>query len=70
MALSVKLGARLDQKLRDLAEQMQCSRHFLMCEAIRIYVETEEMKRFQAQDPMATEALSPLDDDRSRSFQA
>lgn len=56
MALSVKLCARLDQKLRDLAAEKQCSRHYLMCEAIRLYVEAEEMKRFQAHERVA---LSP-----------
>lgn len=54
MALSVKLCARLDQKLRDMAVEMNCSRHYLMCEAIRIYVEAYEMKRFQAGEEART----------------
>ncbi len=70
MALSVKLCARLDQKLRDLAEEMQCSRHFLMCEAIRIYVETEEMKRFQAKTSVALSGEPKPDEDKPRTYQS
>lgn len=42
MAVSVKLCAKIDQRLRALARQLNCSNHWLMVEAIRRFVEDEE----------------------------
>ncbi|MBB4063231.1 CopG family ribbon-helix-helix protein [Gellertiella hungarica] len=42
MAVSVKLCAKIDRRLRALAKQMGCSNHWLMVEAIRRFVEDEE----------------------------
>lgn len=44
MAVSVKLCAKIDQRLRALARQMNCSNHWLMVEAIRRFVEFEEAR--------------------------
>lgn len=44
MAVSVKLCAKIDQRLRALARQMNCSNHWLMVEAIRRFVECEEAR--------------------------
>ncbi len=44
MAVSVKLAADIDRRLRALAREMSCSHHFMMCEAIKRYVEDEEAR--------------------------
>ena len=44
MAVSVKLCAKIDQRLRALARQLNCSNHWLMVEAIRRFVEDEEAR--------------------------
>lgn len=44
MAVSVKLCAKIDQRLRALARQLNCSNHWLMVEAIRRFVEDEEQR--------------------------
>lgn len=47
MALSIKLCANIDSRLRALAREMNCSQHWLMCEAIRQFIESEEARRFR-----------------------
>lgn len=44
MAVSVKLEADIDRRLRLLARELNCSHHYLMCEAIRRFVEEQEAR--------------------------
>lgn len=44
MAVSVKLCAKIDQRVRSLARRLNCSHHFIMVEAIRRFVECEEQR--------------------------
>lgn len=47
MAASIKLCANIDKRLRALAKEKNCSQHWIMCEAIKRFVETEEEKMFR-----------------------
>lgn len=44
MAVSVKLDADIDRRLRLLARELNCSHHYIMCEAIRRFVEEQEAR--------------------------
>ena len=44
MAVSVKLDVDIDRRLRVLAREKSCSHHYMMCEAIRRFVEEEEAR--------------------------
>lgn len=50
MAMSVKLCADIDARLRALAKEMNCSHHWLMCEAIRRFVEAEEARKYSSDE--------------------
>nr|WP_316655467.1 hypothetical protein [uncultured Gellertiella sp.] len=50
MAASIKLCANLDQRLRALAKERNCSQHWMMCEAIKRFIEEEECKMFREQE--------------------
>lgn len=44
MAVSVKLSAKIDSRLRALARHRNCSQHYMMVEAITRFVESEEAR--------------------------
>ena len=48
MAISVKLCANIDGRLRALAKEKNCSQHWIMVEAIRRYVEAEEVNIYRS----------------------
>ncbi len=60
MAVSVKLCAKIDQRLRALAKQLNCSNHWLMVEAITRFVEDEEsrLSHGQKQEEVPARALA------------
>lgn len=50
MPISVKLSANIDSRVRALAKEMNCSQHWIMCEAVRRFVETEEARRYRSDE--------------------
>lgn len=55
MAVSVRLDLDIDRRLRVLARELSCSHHYMMCEAIRRFVEDEEA-RLRGEKPVAAPA--------------
>ena len=54
MATSVKLDDELKSRIQHLAELRQRSAHWIMCEAIREYVEREESRESFKQEALAS----------------
>lgn len=54
MATSVKLDDELKKRIQQLADIKQRSSHWVMCEAIRGYVEHEEAKENFKQEALAS----------------
>jgi predicted transcriptional regulator len=54
MAVSIKLNDDLKNKVQQIAENHQRSPHWIMCEAIRDYVEREEGKEHFKQEALAS----------------
>ena len=54
MATSVKLDDELKSRIQQLADARQRSAHWIMCEAIRDYVEREEARESFKQEAMAS----------------
>ena len=54
MATSVKLDDDLKSRIQHLAEVRQRSSHWIMCEAIRDYVEREEARESFKQEALAS----------------
>ncbi len=54
MATSIKLDDELSERVRRLADLRQCSPHWVMCEAIRQYVEREEAREGFTQAAVAS----------------
>jgi predicted transcriptional regulator len=54
MATSVKLDENLKDRVQQLAKKQQRSPHWIMCEAIRNYVENEEKKEQFIQEAVAS----------------
>lgn len=52
MATSVKLDSNLKNRIQQLADVRQRSAHWIMCEAIRDYVEREEKREAVRQDAL------------------
>jgi predicted transcriptional regulator len=52
MATSVKLDGNLKSRIQHLADVRQRSAHWIMCEAIRDYVEREEKREAFKQDAL------------------
>lgn len=52
MAISVKIDDNLRSRVRHLAEARDRSSHWIMCEAIRDYVEREEKREAFKQDAL------------------
>ena len=52
MATSVKLDGDLKSRIQHLADVRQRSSHWIMCEAIRDYVEREEKREIFRQDAL------------------
>ena len=54
MATSVKLDNELKSRIQHLADARQRSAHWIMCEAIREYVEREERREDFKQEALAS----------------
>ena len=54
MATSVKLDDELKSRIQHLADARQRSAHWIMCEAIRNYVEREEARESFKQEALAS----------------
>jgi len=54
MATSVKLDEDLKERVQQLAQKQQRSPHWIMCQAIRDYVEKQEAKERFVQEAMAS----------------
>ncbi|PKG97976.1 CopG family ribbon-helix-helix protein [Paraglaciecola sp. MB-3u-78] len=54
MAVSIKLNDELKNKVQKIAENNQRSPHWIMCEAIRDYVERQEKKQIFKQEALAS----------------
>jgi len=54
MATSVKLDDELKSRIQKLADQRQRSAHWIMCEAIRDYVDREEARESFKQEALAS----------------
>ncbi len=52
MATTVKIDAALKARIQELASARQRSSHWLMCEAIREYVDREEKRETFKQDAL------------------
>jgi len=53
-ATSVKLDDDLKKRVQQLAQRQQRSAHRIMCEAIQVYVEKEELKEQFVQEALAS----------------
>lgn len=54
MATSVKLGEELKNKVQHLADLRNRSPHWIMCEAIRDYIDREETKEHFKKEALAS----------------
>ena len=54
MATSIKLDNELKNRIKRLADTWQRSPHWIMCEAIREYVEREELREHFKQEALAS----------------
>ena len=54
MAISIKLDAQLKNRIQHLAQLKHRSAHWIMCEAIRNYIESEEAKENFKQEALAS----------------
>ncbi|MCA1793813.1 MAG: CopG family ribbon-helix-helix protein [Desulfobacteraceae bacterium] len=54
MAISVKIGDRLKNRIQQLASVKKRSAHWIMCEAIRDYVEREEARENFKQEALTS----------------
>ena len=54
MATSIKIDDDLRKRIQDLADQRRRSAHWIMCEAIRQYVEREEARESFKKEALAS----------------